>query len=101
LVGDLRVFLEAVFKTFFRLRLQFIDLVAATLGFEGRQERRRLARPERATLRDYQRIIGALRQIREQRAHFLGIFKAMLRGDAWAIGLAYIVALGSDAEQRV
>ena len=92
--------LKARLKARARLQTQFLVLVAPAIGVIGRQDRSPVCRHIGAALRDDQAVIDRFRQIGEQRAHFLGAFKAMLRGHPPAMLMADGDALG-DAQQGV
>ena len=79
---------------------QFFCFRAAVLHRKGRQDRLAGARHVGAAPGDDQRIVDRLRQIGEQRPHFLRRLEVVLRRNPAALGLADIAAAG-DAEQRV
>jgi len=81
-----------------RLTAQFLRL--AKLGGERRQDGLTLLHHEGAAAGDNQRVLYGLGQIAEQFAHLGGRFEIVFRGQAAAIFLGDIAALG-DADQRV
>jgi len=79
---------------------QLRGLVAPALGRKGRQNRRDNVRHEGAAARDREGVVDRLGQVGEQLGHLARRLEAVLRGQAPALGLADVAALG-DAQQRI